>query len=134
MLLLLLRTSQLGTILCYFIAIASSKQRSSLRRSLTSEKKKLKACVERYNQLQIIVSPTEEPLNDEEVLLGRFPWSALTSKFMSTKPLFLFFCGWITLILQQLGGHVCFSVVCVYPCNSLVHQQVGAAAFLYSYS
>ena len=56
---------------------ASSKQRSHLRKSITSEKKKLAICVQKYNDL-CIEDANYYPTSVSAVIDGDFPWSLLT--------------------------------------------------------
>jgi len=65
----------------YHLAIecyaASSKQRSSLRRTVSSEKSKLDASVKCYNEL-CAACGNDSNATVEEIMVGDFPWSTLT--------------------------------------------------------
>ena len=61
----------------YFIA--SSKQRAHLRHSVATEKKRLEACVDKYNRLcGAVVVDEYHTTSVENILDGNFPWSLLT--------------------------------------------------------
>ena len=60
----------------FSIHAVSSKQRSSLRRSLTTDRKKISKLVTQYQILSRQIG--EEPPVEKDVLEGNFPWSALT--------------------------------------------------------
>jgi hypothetical protein len=61
---------------CIQDVAVSSKQRSALRSSVTKERKKISKLVARY---QVLVHQIgDQPLVEEEILQGNFPWSALT--------------------------------------------------------
>jgi uncharacterized protein YPO0396 len=64
---------------CIQDVAVSSKQRSALRSSVTKERKKISKLVARY---QVLVHQIgDQPLVEEEILQGNFPWSALTGKW-----------------------------------------------------
>lgn len=67
----------------YFCAfyIASSKQRSKLRSSLSSEKTKLEVTVANYNSLSSMVDEVM-PTSVDEVINGKFPWSLLGGTYV----------------------------------------------------
>lgn len=56
---------------------ASSKQRSQLRRAISSEKNKLTNCVQKYNDL-CIEDANYCATSVSAVIDGDFPWSLLT--------------------------------------------------------
>ena len=62
---------------------ASSKQRSSLRRAISSDKAKLDVVVKQYNELSteynssLFICTTTDTIID-----GDFPWSRLTGTYM----------------------------------------------------
>ncbi|XP_065911283.1 uncharacterized protein [Dysidea avara] len=55
----------------------SSKQRTNLRRSVSSEKRKLSTCITEYNALGVFIEGFH-PASVEVVMEGDFPWSKLT--------------------------------------------------------
>ena len=58
---------------------ASSKQRSNLRRAMSSDKIKLDACVKKYNQLAIEYNDHGFSVTSTDAIIdGDFPWSLLT--------------------------------------------------------
>ena len=67
----------LRTCIIYFIYAASSKQRTTLRRSVSSEKKKLCSYINDYNALGATVEGFHET-SIEAIMEGDFPWSRLT--------------------------------------------------------
>jgi len=60
--------------------LASSKQRSSFRRSISMEKTKLGVCITKYNSLVEMVEGFEKTSVDD-MMNGDFPWSLLTGMF-----------------------------------------------------
>lgn len=66
-----------------FVPVASSKQRSKLRSSLSSEKTKLGVTVVKYNSLSSIVEEVT-PTSVDEVINGKFPWSLLAGTYVCT--------------------------------------------------
>ena len=60
--------------------VASSKQRSSLRRAITDEKKKLGKCIQQYNSVVRDVDLDLPLLQDQDIFEGKFPWSPLSSE------------------------------------------------------
>ena len=60
---------------------ASSKQRTNLRRSVSSEKRKLSTCITEYNALGVFIEGFH-PASVEVVMEGDFPWSKLTGKII----------------------------------------------------
>lgn len=61
------------------INTASSKQRSNLRRTVSSEKSKLDTCVKNYNELcGAYGGDNVTHTSVEEIMIGDFPWSSLT--------------------------------------------------------
>jgi len=62
-----------------FYTKASSKQRSTLRKAISSEKSKLGDCVENYNELCAAnLDGANITTSAEEIINGDFPWSSLT--------------------------------------------------------
>ena len=61
--------------------IASSKQCSKLRSSLSSEKAKLGITVSNYNSLSNMVDEAM-PTSADEVMNGEFPWSLLAGTYI----------------------------------------------------
>ena len=61
-------------------ATGSSKQRASLRKSISSDKVKLKQCITNYNQIVDMCPDIGEHVTEEAVMSGNFPWSALIGK------------------------------------------------------
>ena len=61
-----------------YIFIATSKQRTSLRRAVASDKKKIMECITQYNTILTELHPSDDYLSIEEVMDGKFPWSAIT--------------------------------------------------------
>ena len=70
--------------MCYLSQPLVSRSRSHLRRDITSEKKKLTNCVQKYNDLC-----TEDAnycaTTISAVIDGDFPWSLLTGQAAFTK-------------------------------------------------
>ena len=63
------------------IYIASSKQRSSLCRSIATDKTKVRAAIEKYCVVQELLPHDEHfSLEEESILNGEFPWSHLSGK------------------------------------------------------
>lgn len=60
--------------------VASSKQRSSLRRAIADEKKKLGKYIQQYNSVVQDVDLDLPLLQDQDIFEGKFPWSPLSSK------------------------------------------------------
>lgn len=61
------------------IYIASSKQRSSLRRSIATDKAKIHAAIRKYCVVQELLPSDERfSLAEESILNGEFPWSHLS--------------------------------------------------------
>ena len=61
------------------IITASSKQRSNLRRVVSSDKVKLEQCVVKYNELSTDYDGDEFPITSASAIIdGDFPWSSLT--------------------------------------------------------
>lgn len=61
------------------IITASSKQRSNLRRAVSSDKVKLEDCVVKYNELSTEYEGDEYPITSAGAIIdGDFPWSSLT--------------------------------------------------------
>ncbi|XP_065901149.1 uncharacterized protein [Dysidea avara] len=56
----------------------TSKQRTSLRRAIASDKKKIAEYIIQYNAVLTDLDLTENSLSSEEVMEGKFPWSAIT--------------------------------------------------------
>lgn len=67
----------LHTVLLHYLHIASSKQRANLRRSVTSEKKKLCSSINDYNALGATIQGFHQA-SIETIMEGDFPWSKLT--------------------------------------------------------
>jgi len=66
-------------LISYIICVtATSKQRTSLRRVVTSDKKKIMEFITQYNTIMTELHPFEDNLSIEEVMDGKFPWSAIT--------------------------------------------------------
>ena len=63
----------------FLIHVVSSKQRSSLRRSSATDRKKISKLVTQYQILSRQIG--EEPPLEKDVLEGNFPWSALTGMY-----------------------------------------------------
>ena len=62
-----------------YICSASSKQRSNLRRSIATDKAKIHAAISKYCKVQELLPPNDRlELAGEEIMIGEFPWSALT--------------------------------------------------------
>lgn len=61
-----------------FLYIASSKQRSSLRKAVAQDKKRIEEAVSQYNSILAEVQPTATLLTTEDVMQQKFPWSAIT--------------------------------------------------------
>ena len=64
---------------------ASSKQRSSLRKAVAQDKKKIEEAVSQYNNILIELQPTATLLTTEEVMQQRFPWSAITGMYVHIR-------------------------------------------------
>ena len=60
--------------------VASSKQRSSLRRAITDEKKKLGKCIQQHNSVVRDFDLDLPLLQDQDIFEGKFPWSPLSSE------------------------------------------------------
>ena len=58
--------------------IATSKQRTSLRRAIAADKKKMMECIAQYNDIVAELYPSEDNLSIDEIMDGKFPWSAIT--------------------------------------------------------
>lgn len=67
--------------------VASSKQRSSLRRTITDERKKLAQLCHKYNSVITKLQLTRPTATEEEVSNGEFPWSQLSSEYQ--RPMWL---------------------------------------------
>ena len=65
--------------------IATSKQRTSLRRAVASDKKKIAEYIILYNAVLTDLDLTESPLSSEEVMEGKFPWSAISGIYSGTS-------------------------------------------------
>ena len=57
---------------------ASSKQRSSLRKAVAQDKKRMDETVSQHNSVVTELEPTAALLTSDEVMQQRFPWSAIT--------------------------------------------------------
>lgn len=66
----------------YFIEcfdLASSKQRSNLRKAISADKAKIHNAVEKYCSVQQCLEPEERLLVvEDDIISGEFPWSTLT--------------------------------------------------------
>jgi hypothetical protein len=60
----------------------SSKQRSSLRRAIADDKKKLTKYIHQYNSVAHDVELDIPPLQEKDIFEGKFPWSPLSSKLI----------------------------------------------------
>ena len=60
--------------------VASSKQRSSVRRAITDEKKKLGKCIQHYNSVVRDVDLDLPLLQDQVIFEGKFPWPPLSTE------------------------------------------------------
>jgi len=65
--------------------IATSKQRTSLRRAVASDKKKIAEYIMQYNAVLTDLNLIESPLSSEEVMEGKFPWSAISGIYSGTS-------------------------------------------------
>jgi len=65
-----------------FMWIATSKQRTSLRRAVASDKK-IAEYIMQYNAVLTDLNLIESPLSSEEVMKGKFPWSAISGIYSS---------------------------------------------------
>ena len=93
--------------LCFLsFNVASSKQRSNLRRAITADKTKLRRAIQKYCSVQEYLQPSERiHLDEDAIVAGEFPWSALTGMcIMQTKFDLIFYnqsqCTLYTLILH----------------------------------
>ena len=59
--------------------VASSKQRSNLRKAITADKTKLRMAIQKYHSVQEYLQPNERiQIVEDDIVAGEFPWSALT--------------------------------------------------------
>lgn len=69
--------------------VASSKQRSGLRRTITDERKKLAQLCHKYNSVISKLQLTRPTVTEEEVYSGEFPWSMVCVGYTE---IFLLYC------------------------------------------
>ena len=67
----------------FLLYVASSKQRSSLRKAVAQDKKRIEEAVSQYNSVLAEVQPTANLLTTEDVMQQRFPWSAITGTYVA---------------------------------------------------
>ena len=73
---------------CYlYFHLATSKQRTSLRRAVASDKKKMAEYILQYNAVLTDLDMMENPLSSEEVMEGKFPWSAIAGTCICFVPI-----------------------------------------------
>ena len=90
------------------IVIASSKQRSSLRRAITAEKKKVLKHIQQYNSVVYDVGLELPHLQESDIFDGKFPWSPLSSKDTINE---LHSCRIHSIIFIILGRVVCVCMI-----------------------
>lgn len=61
-----------------FFVLASSKQRASLRKSISEEKNRIKKYVSEYKKVVVESNMQIPVVTEEEVMLAQFPWSQLS--------------------------------------------------------
>lgn len=71
-------------------SIATSKQRSKFRRTVSSEKAKLEKCIQEYNDL-LVNCEGFSTASVEAVIDGNFPWSLLTGLKHNSAPSYMYF-------------------------------------------
>ena len=55
--------------------VASSKQRSSLRKAITADKSKLNRAIQKYCRVQEYLPPSERiEIAENDIVAGEFPW------------------------------------------------------------
>ena len=71
-----------------YFAVASSKQRSNLRKAITTDKSKLRRAIQKYGSVQEYLQPSERiQICEDDIVTGEFPWSTLTGMYStSVKP------------------------------------------------
>ena len=82
MLMLCLRLKKILRLHCSSFIVASSKQRSNLRKAISTDKTKLQKAIEKYCSVQEYLLPNERiEISEADIVTGEFPWSALTGTY-----------------------------------------------------
>lgn len=73
------------TVYNYLINIASTKQRSNLRKAITTDKYKLHRAIQKYCSVQEYIPPSEHiKIDENDIVVGEFLWSALRGIYCCT--------------------------------------------------